>query len=206
MNKRIICSIFMFFFFFESVISGGHGWGQSGGNRHMQRLRSGSKMKTRSVVDYAVPDVSLYNHEGDVVNLRELMDVNKPVLLEFIFTTCATICPILSAGFANFQNKLGTDAVNVMMISVTIDPEYDSPEVLKEYSERYGAKAGWEFLTGSRNDIDDVMKAFDAYVTNKMDHSPFIYFHAPGGNKWVRINGLMKSSELKEEYLKLLEE
>jgi len=157
----------------------------------------------RDVVEYTIPDVVLTSQDGEDLPLPALLKKNKPVMVNFIYATCTTICPVLSAGFANFQRKLGDEAEDVYLVSFTIDPEYDSPEVMKEYLERYRAKPGWDFLTGSRRDIDSVMKAFDAYVSNKMNHFPLIFLKAPGADSWVRLDGLMGTSELIEEYRKL---
>jgi protein SCO1/2 len=157
----------------------------------------------RDVVKYTIPDVVLTSQDGEDFSLPALLEKDKPVMVNFIYATCTTICPVLSAGFANFQRKLGEEAEDVYLVSFTIDPEYDSPEVMKEYLERYRARPGWDFLTGSRQDIDSVMKAFDAYVSNKMNHFPLIFLKAPGSVSWVRLDGLMGTSELIEEYRKL---
>jgi protein SCO1/2 len=74
---------------------------------------------------------------------------------------------------------------------------------MKEYLKRYRAKPGWDFLTGSRADIDKVMYAFDAYVTNKMNHIPLTLIQSPGDGKWIRIFGLMGSSEFLSECKKV---
>jgi protein SCO1/2 len=157
----------------------------------------------RDVVKYKVPEVVLTSQDGEDLSLPALLEKDKPVMVNFIYATCTTICPVLSAGFANFQRKLGDESEDVYLASITIDPEYDSPEVMKEYLERYRARPGWDFLTGSREDIDSVMKAFDAYVSNKMNHYPLIFLKAPGSGSWVRLDGLMGTSELIAEYRKL---
>jgi protein SCO1/2 len=157
----------------------------------------------RTVESYNVPDVVLVNQDGVKVHLRELLHSNKPVIMDFIFGTCTTICPILSTSFINLQNKLGDASQKVHLVSITIDPENDSPRVMKEYLKRYRAKPGWDFLTGSRADIDKVMTAFDAYVPNKMSHMPLTLIHSPGDDKWIRIFGLMGSSEFMSECRKV---
>jgi len=157
----------------------------------------------RSVEKYSVPDVTLVNQDGKKVKLAALINSGKPVMLDFIYGTCTTICPVLSAGFTNLQNKLGQDAANVQLISITIDPEYDTPTVMKDYLKRFRAKPGWDFLTGSREDINRVMRAFDAYVPNKMAHYPLTLLKAPNSDQWVRIYGMVGMSVLLEEYRKL---
>ena len=157
---------------------------------------------TRTVVEIDVPDVTLINQDGDTVGLRGLLLGDKPVFAEFIFATCTTICPVLSAGFASMQRKLGDDREEVLLISFTIDPEHDGPEELTEYLNRYGAKSGWDFLTGTRTDIDLVMKGFDAFVPDKMSHQPLTFIRSPGTDQWVRIYGFAGSADLMEELRK----
>jgi len=157
----------------------------------------------RSIENYTVPDVVLVNQKGEKIKLKSYLTSDKPVVVDFIYGTCTTICPVLSAGFTNLQNKLGQDAAKVQLISVTIDPEYDTPAVMKDYLKRFRAKPGWDFLTGSRENIDRVMRAFNAYVPNKMAHYPLTLLKAPNSDQWVRIYGMVGMSVLMTEYKEL---
>ncbi len=154
---------------------------------------------TRTEVAVEVPDVTLIDQHGRKVGFRQAMLGDKPVFVEFIFATCTTICPVLSAGFASVQRKLGDDREEILLVSLTIDPEHDGPEELRQYLDRYGAKSGWDFYTGTRQDIDTVMRAFDAFVPDKMSHRPLTFIHAPGQDGWVRIDGFAGSRDLMEE-------
>jgi protein SCO1/2 len=153
----------------------------------------------RTVESYAVPDVTLVNQAGTKVKLKALLDSGEPVILDFIFGTCTTICPVLSAGYANLQNKLPAESSKVHLVSISIDPENDTPKVMRDYLKRYRAKPGWDFLTGKREDIDKVMYAFNAYIPNKMSHYPLTIIREPKSGKWIRIFGLMSSSEFVAE-------
>jgi len=157
----------------------------------------------RTIENYAIPDVVLVNQNGAKVRFRELMQSNRPVIVDFIFGTCTTICPILSVSFANLQQKLGTDSQKVQLVSISIDPENDTPKVMKEYLKRYRARPGWDFLTGTRADIDKVMYAFNAYIPNKMSHYPLTLIRSSRDGKWIRIFGLMGSSEFTTECRKV---
>jgi protein SCO1/2 len=97
---------------------------------------------------------------------------------------------------------MGADSNKVHLISISIDPENDTPKVMKEYLKRYRAKPGWDFLTGSRKDIDAVMRAFNAYIPNKMSHYALTFIRSPKDDKWVRLYGIMSSSEFMAEALK----
>ena len=188
MRKRMftLCSVLFVFLFFSQLSFG----------------ESIPKYK-RTVEKYSTPDVVLVNQDGKKVKLSSLINSGKPVMLDFIYGTCTTICPVLSAGFTNFQNKMGQDAAKVQLISITIDPEYDTPALLKDYLKRFRAKPGWDFLTGSREDIDRVMRAFDAYVPNKMAHYPLTLLKAARSDQWVRIYGMVGMSVLMTEYAEL---
>jgi protein SCO1/2 len=157
----------------------------------------------RSVVRYTVPDVVLVNQDGVKVRLQSLTESGKPVVLDFIYGTCTTICPVLSAGYTSLQSKLGADTRKMQLISVSIDPEHDTPKVMKGYLKQYRAKPGWDFLTGSREDIDRVMRAFDSYVSDKMFHKQVTFIRAQGPGEWVRIDGLLGSSDLMNEIAKV---
>jgi len=158
----------------------------------------------RTVEKYRVPDVTLVNQDGERIRLKPFLEGDKPVILDFIYGTCTTICPVLSIGFSHFQKKLGPDADKVRLVSISIDPDNDTPAVMKEYLQRYNARPGWDFLTGKREDVIMVMKAFDAYVVNKMNHYPLTILHDPGSDDWIRINRLLSTSDLMQEYKMLL--
>jgi protein SCO1/2 len=160
------------------------------------------KTYKRTVERYQMPDVTLINQEGKKVLFKTLLDSGKPVVVDFIYGTCTTICPVLSASFLNLQNKLGANSQKIHLISVSIDPENDTPKVMREYLKRYRAKPGWDFLTGNRKDVDSVMKAFDAYIPNKMSHYAVTFIHMPQGNSWIRINGITSTTEFIEEIKK----
>lgn len=154
----------------------------------------------RTVEKYSIPDVVLIDQDGRKVRLTEYLAGDQPVVVDFIYGTCTTICPVLSAGYVNLQKRLAGVGKAPRLVSITIDPENDSPAVLKDYLKRYRARPGWDFLTGSRSDIDTVMRAFKAYIPDKMSHYPLNMIHSPKDGTWVRLFGIMSSSELLEEY------
>lgn len=168
-------------------------------------MAAGERYK-RSVERYRMPDVVLVNQKGEKVPFPSLFETDETVVLDFIYGTCTTICPVLSAGFANLQKKLARQGIKVRLISVTIDPENDTPKVMREYLKRYRASEGWDFFTGSRADIDKVMTAFDAYVPDKMSHYPLNMIRNPKDGTWVRLFGLMSSRQFLAEYKKVADQ
>jgi len=173
---------------------------------HAHHMATAQSPQRRTIASYSVPGVTLVDQHGQQVQIDELAASDKIVMLNFIFASCATVCPVLTAGFANFQDKLEPSNQKVQLISVTIDPEHDTPEVLRDYAERFGADPGWAFLTGKRDDINEVMRAFDAFVANKMDHRPLTFVHTPGSETWTRIEGFMSTVDYLDVYTTLAKE
>lgn len=155
---------------------------------------------SRSMVEHEVPDVTLINQDGEKVRIKDLLLSDKPILVDFIYTTCTTICPVLSANFTNFQRQEEAKTGPYRLVSISVDPENDNPAAMKSYLERYHAKPGWDFLTGSQSDIDKVLIALDAKTQNKMDHYPLILIKAPSQKSWLRIYGLIGTADLMKEY------
>jgi protein SCO1/2 len=171
----------------------------SGHARHQQMLEK--KEFTRILQDYQVPDVTLTDQDGQKVSLRAVLEGEQPVMLNFIYTTCTTICPVLSASFAQVQKYMAPEEVeSTRMVSISIDPEHDTPLKLKEYARRFRAGPGWEFFTGDLDDIVVVLTAFDAYRGDKMNHIPLTFLRATPNDSWVRIEGFASSRELLQEY------
>lgn len=161
------------------------------------------KLYKRTIEEYEVPNVTLIDQNGQEVQLRSYFDTEKPIILDFVYGTCTTICPVLSVGFSYFQKKLGKDLDKVRMVSITIDPDNDTPELMKVYLQKYGAKPGWDAFTGKREDIIKVLVAFDSYVANKMNHYPLTILRGAGEKEWVRIYGMLSASDLITEYAEL---
>jgi protein SCO1/2 len=148
---------------------------------------------------YSVPDVNLLDQSGASVALRTLLESGKPVALNFIFTTCTTICPVMTATFAQMQRDLGEAAEQVRLVSISVDPEYDRPAVLEEYAKRFGAGGDWTFLTGDEADILGVLVSFKAHAGSKMNHQPLTLLHRPQSPSWTRIDGLAGGEDLARE-------
>ena len=148
---------------------------------------------------YDVPDVKLIDASGTSVDLRTLLEDDEPVVLNFIFTTCTTICPVMTATFAQMRRELGAKADQVRLVSISIDPEYDRPEVLAAYAGRFSAGSGWTFLTGDSPDVSRVLLAFEAYFGSKMSHQPITLLKSPQSSSWVRIDGLASGKDLAHE-------
>ena len=124
----------------------------------------GSKAKGRLPTVGAAPEFALTNQEGQRVTLADSAGTVRAVT--FIYATCKDTCPALTAKMAVIQNKLGADfGKRVRFVSISVEPEIDTPVVLKAYAEKFGADpAGWSFLTGNPEEIQDVVRKYGAFA------------------------------------------
>jgi protein SCO1 len=163
---------------------------------HHHYASPGSK---RTVLDYAVPSVKLVRDDGKVVQLNEEIDDGRPVVLSFIYTSCTTVCPVTSQTLAQLQSKLGPARELVHMVSITIDPEFDTPARLHDYAARFGAGPQWQHYTGTLPAVQTAQRAFGVYRGNKMEHAPVTLVRGVPGAQWVRIDGFATADQLMAE-------
>jgi protein SCO1/2 len=104
------------------------------------------------------PNHILYTQDNKPVHFYDDMLMGKVVLINFFFTTCTGICPAMTANLARVQTALGAHVgKDVTMISISVDPETDKPDVLKKYALQFKAQPGWYFLTGEKQNVDWVL-------------------------------------------------
>jgi protein SCO1/2 len=117
------------------------------------------------------PPFALTSQDGVPVALADLY--GKVVAVTFIYTACPDICPMLTQKMVQVQDELGSNfGSKVAFVSISLDPEHDTPEVLKDYAEFWGAKAqGWTFLTGSPEAVRDVTRRYGVFFAKKEDGS-----------------------------------
>lgn len=159
---------------------------------------------TASTVQYVTPDLTLTRQDGKQVSLLKEMDDGRPVVLNFIFTTCGSICPLMSQVFGQFQRKLGPDGAHVHLMSISIDPEEDTPPRLREYAQRFGAGPGWQHYTGTLAASQAAQRAFGVYRGDKMSHAPVTLLRMAPGEHWLRLEGFVTPDELLQNYRQLL--
>jgi len=157
-----------------------------------------------SMVSYQLPDAVVKDQDGRQIFLPQLLKYSEPYALNFFFTSCTQVCPVTTATFAKVQQELGADAQKLQLISISIDPEHDTPEVLKAYAQKNGAGGNWLFLTGEQATVTALQRSLDGYVADKMNHQAFTLIKAPGQEKWLRVDGLASSTELVAEYKRLM--
>jgi protein SCO1/2 len=145
-------------------------------------------------------DVSLLDRHGRATTLREAVDTDAPVMVNFIFTSCTTVCPIMSAGFAQLRESLGQGRGRVRLVSVSIDPATDTAERLRAYAARYGADDSWWLLTGTPAAAEAAQRAFGAYRGDRGNHAPATYLRRTRDAPWEALDGLASAQALLRAY------
>jgi protein SCO1/2 len=153
----------------------------------------------RSSVAVTLPGVRLRRHDGAATSLPVALADEQPVLLNFLFTSCTTICPPMAQIFAATQEQLGARRLQLQMLSISIDPLVDHPARLREYAARFDAGAQWRFHTGSAEAIDAVQRAFNVWRPDKMGHTPVTFVRSRGARLWVRLDGFATPAQLIRE-------
>ncbi|RRQ46487.1 SCO family protein [Chryseobacterium sp. SC28] len=115
-----------------------------------------------------VPEFRLTDQNGQKISNRDML--GKVYLVEFFYSRCPTICPVMNANMKYIEEAI--DDPNFAIISISIDPANDTPEVLKNHAKMLGAKSpNWHFLTGDRDYIGQLADRFDIYVGDKEDEA-----------------------------------
>jgi protein SCO1 len=114
-------------------------WAAAGAAEVPAHHHSATATIAKYTAEYAAPAVELVRDDGKSVWLPQELDDGRPVLLNFIFTSCSSVCPLASQTFALFQRKLGAESKTVHLMSISIDPEEDTPARLTEYAKKFGA-------------------------------------------------------------------
>src|ERR1700730_15132575 len=145
---------------------------------------------------YTLPDADLLRSDGRKISVRQAIDDGRPTVLNFVYTSCAAICPLSSQVFSQLQKKLGRNRDAVHLVSVSIDPEEDTPQRLTEYAQRFHAGPGWDHYTGTPQASLQVQRAFAAYWGDKMNHAPVTFLRGAPGEPWLRVDGFATADEL----------
>jgi protein SCO1/2 len=148
-------------------------------------------------VKVVLRDAPLLDASGKRVRLSQEVIGARIAVVNFIYTSCTTVCPVSSATFQQLQQKLGARlGKDVVLVSITVDPLRDTPQRLREYAGRYEAREGWVWLTGAKPDVDSVLKGLGAYSSRIEDHPATVLIGDARGGPWTRIFGFPSVDEL----------
>jgi protein SCO1/2 len=134
-----------------------------------------------------VPNVPVVTQDGDRLRFYDDLIKDKLVVISFIYTSCKDVCPLTTARMAQVQDRLG-DAVgrDIFFLSISIDPETDTPEVLKAYSKAFDVGPGWQFVTGGKDDIEMIRHRLGDRLEDLNDHTQEVRIGNGATGEWRR--------------------
>lgn len=144
-------------------------------------------------------NLPLLTQDGKPVQFYNDMIHGKIVVINTMFTHCTMICTPMTQNLAKLQDYLGADwAQNVHIVSITVDPEHDPPEVLKEYANQFHANPQWTFLTGKKENIDWILYKLGAYTEKKDEHYSLLIVGNESTGAWLKVFALAKPQDIAE--------
>jgi len=146
-----------------------------------------------AVASVSVPDVEVVTQDGKKALFRRDLVAGRPVVVDFIYTTCTAICSPMTANLREVQKLLGADAAKVTFISITVDPKTDTPRVLKDFAARFGIDdRNWIFVTAKPTALAKLQKGFAVSMARKQDHTPLVIVGNDATGRWVRKFGMAR--------------
>ncbi len=159
---------------------------------------------SRAVKDYDIPDSEILRHDNKKLKLAEALNDGRPLLINFVFASCSGICPMLSHTFRQVQTELDKEKQSFHLVSFSIDPENDTPEVLRDYAKKFKAGANWDFYTGNLATINAIQHAFNVFRGDKMNHSSVILIRSAPDKAWLRLEGFAGPDDVEREFYERL--
>lgn len=142
-------------------------------------------------------DVQLIDQDGKPRRLYTDLLKGKTVVVNAFFTTCTSVCPPMTRNLEKVQEALGERfGRDVFFISISVDPEMDTPARLKDYAQKFHAKPGWMFLTGKKENVDWALYKLGQYVEEKNDHTTGIIVGNEATGLWKKALGIAPPAEL----------
>jgi len=142
-------------------------------------------------------DVELIDQNGRKVRFYNDVLKGKTVVINALFTTCTNVCPPISRNLERIQEALGDRlGKNVSLVSITVDPVNDTPVKLKEYAQKFHARAGWSFLTGKKENVDWALYKLGQYVEDKNEHQTIVIIGNEATGLWKKAFGLASAEDL----------
>ncbi|WP_319783485.1 SCO family protein [Oceanisphaera sp. IT1-181] len=135
-------------------------------------------------------EVPLLDQHGHTVNLKQDLVADKLVVMSFVYTSCTTVCPVVSGLMKQVQSLLGERVgAEVQLVSISVDPLRDTPSRLQQYSQGFNAGDGWIWLTGTTQSINQTLKGLGAWAADYEAHPPLIMVGDGRSNNWSRFYG-----------------
>jgi len=166
---------------------------------HHKKMMKEAASEPGQAASFDLREATLLTQDGTEVALVEDVIGDRIVVVDFIYTTCTTVCPVLSAVMMQVQGELGDRLGNdVVLVSISVDPLRDTPARLKDYAKKMRSGDGWLWLTGDRTAVDEVLRDFGAYTPNFEDHPAMVLVGDGATGEWSRFLGFPGSNHIVE--------
>lgn len=143
-----------------------------------------------AATDVKLLDLALVDQQGLAKKFRTDVIGDRIAVVNFIYTSCKTSCPMASAIFGQVQERLGPLlGRDVVLVSLSIDPVTDRPARLLAAAEQFHAKPGWSWLTGDKATVDRVLRGLGVYSSNIVEHPTMVMIGDGKTGEWVRLLG-----------------
>ena len=149
-----------------------------------------AEIDTQQIHMRPIPDANLTDQSGHQVRFATDVLRRRPALISFIYTRCTTTCPLVGATVATVAEKLHADPEKLAIVSISIDPDYDTPERLLEWRKLYGDIPQWTLLTGPKREVNQLLRALGSYSANLEAHSEILLIGPNASGEWVRMSSL----------------
>jgi len=158
--------------------------------KHRAMMQHNDPEPAAEFADIDLRDVVLLNQDAEEVQFVSDVVGDKIVVMDFVYTTCTTVCPVLTALFTQVQTQLGDDlGGEVVMVSMTVDAARDTPARLKAYATKHRVREGWTWLTGPKPTMDDVLTGLGAFSVSFEDHPAMVIVGDGRTGEWKRMFG-----------------
>ncbi|MBK5519823.1 SCO family protein [Pseudomonas sp. TH10] len=163
-----------------------------------------AKSATSESAQVKFADVALVDQTGKAVRLEQDLVSNKIVVMSFIYTSCTTVCPVVSSIMGKVQKQLGARVgTEVQLVSISIDPQRDDATRLNEYARSFQNGPGWSWLTGSTQSVAETLKGLGTFNGDLKSHAPLILVGDGNSRHWTRYYGFTDPAVLTREVEKL---
>ena len=150
-----------------------------------------------SANDNVIPDFEVINQNGEKIHFYTDLIQDKVVAINFIFTQCKMVCPVLGFHFGQLQKKLAAvSEQQVQLISISVDPVNDTPEKLRAWAGQFNRGSNWTQITGNKTTIDALLKSLQSFAPDINEHSTLVLVGSDKLQQWKRVDGYTSSEAI----------
>lgn len=172
---------------------------------HAQHKKQMQKIDLYSI-DIDLPaGLALQNQFGESVDLIQDVIGDRIAVINFVYTTCTTVCPVVSSIFTQVQDQLGNKmSREIALITISVDPARDTSHRLLSYSKKFNSGKGWSWLTGDKKMVDRVNRILGAYTPSFEDHPAMVLVGDLKSSNWYRYIGFPPPADITKKVHELL--